>query len=386
MPELFRFALASRPLPAPPETRNPAEYIWYGCDLVSGAIVEELPFVASGPLQRIIGAYSSVQGSIAIPDSPPNWERATDPMRTMLVCVRADDAVVMWAGMVLARSGGSGETVDLSLATLEAYYDRRYITDQTWNNYPSSFVAAFVMNSVNPEGIGLVYPTSVGPTGDTISRAYTSVSDTTVYSVLGELMASNPFEWTITVDWKDSTHTAFKKYFEGGPTVHGSPPGGVPSAVFDMPGCVTEYTFTEDYTSSKGANHITMFGDGEGDARPSSGAQVRSDLISAGWPRVEYRATRSGVTQTNTLIRHAQDMLAWKAQGAQIFTVTADATTGPRLGVDWALGDVVAVDVYHSPRHPDGFHITARSIGWELDVTSPIPTVTPLLQEETDAE
>lgn len=376
------FTLASRPLPPAPEARTPAEYIWYGCDLVTGAIVEELPFVASGPLQRIIGAYSSVSGSIAIPDSPPNWERATDPMRTMLVCVRAADEAVMWAGMVLTRTGGSSETVELSLATLEAYYDRRYITDQTWNNYPTSSVAAFVMNSVNVEGIGLIYPTGVANTNDSISRTYSGDSNQTVYSVLSELMASNPFEWSIAVDWKDASKTSFKKFFQGGPTIHGAAPGQTPSAVFDMPGNVTEYVFTEDYTSSKGANHITMFGDGEGETRPTSGPQVAQDLINAGWPRVEYRATRSGVTQAATLIDHALSMLAWKAQGAQIFTVTADATTGPLLGVDWALGDVVAVDVYSSPRHPDGFHITARSIGWELDTNA--GTVTPLLQEESD--
>lgn len=378
MPE-FRFALASRPIPEPPVTRTPAEYIWFGCDLVTGAIVEELPFVASGSLQRIIGAYTSVSGSIAIPDCPPNWERATDPMRTMLVCVRASDLRVMWGGMVLSRTGGSAETVTLSLATLEAYLDRRFMGDQVFVQNRISYVTlnAFVANS-STDGINIGFDVLMIPT--LIDRTYSAESDQTVYSVLSELMGSTGIEWTIDLDWSDSSQTGFKKTFYARERIGVVSPS--PSAVFDMPGCVSDYVLTEDYTSSKGANHITMFGDGEGETRPTSGPQVADALIAAGWPRVEFRATRSGVTQTATLIEHAQEMLAWKAQGAQIFTVTADATTGPLLGVDWALGDVVAVDVDHSPRHPDGFHITARSIGWELDTNA--ATVTPLLQEESD--
>jgi len=385
MPDPLRFAMASRPVPTAPETRKPAEYIWYGCDLVSGAIVEELPFVASGPLQRIIGAYTSASGSIAISDCPPNWSAATDPGRTMLVCVRASDERVMWGGMVLSRVGGSSETVTLNLATLEAYYDRRFVRTKTFTQQRVSVVAVNLWyDNSNEQGISVGWAVPALP--DVIDRTYSDESDQTLYSALSDLMGSTGIEWTVEIDWTDAQHTAFKKTFTTGRPRLGVVDAVNPSAVFDMPGSVTEYELSEDYTSSKGANHITIFGDGEGESRPSSGPQSNEVLIDAGWPRFEFRATRSGVTQTETLIAHAQSMLAWKAQGAQIFTVTADATTGPLLGVDWSLGDVVGVDVYESPRHPDGFHINARSIGWELDVTSPVPTVTPLLQEESDDE
>jgi hypothetical protein len=48
--------------------------------------------------------------------------------------------------------------------------------------------------------------------------------------------------------------------------------------------------------------------------------------------------------------------------------------------VDWILGSYVGIDVAYSPRHPDGFSIIARAIGWELDTINGV--VTPLLEEE----
>lgn len=381
MPSQFRLASAERPVPAPPAVPGPATYTWFGCDLVTGVIVEELPFVASGPLQSVIGAYTSLSGSIAIPDAPANWERATDPYRTMLVCVRDSDLVPLWAGIVISRTGGSANTVELGLATLESYFDRRYMYSATYTQTRISQVAVNVFFfGADEDGIGLNYgvPTIVAPLVD---RTYSSDSDQTVYAALSELMNSTGIEWTIVIEWADATKSAFKKTFSARPRI--GTESDTPRAVFDMPGCVSSYTFSEDYTSSKGANHITMFGDGEGDTRPTSGPQIAQPLIDAGWPRVEYRATRSGVTQPSTLIEHAQEMLAWKASGAQIFTVTADASAGPLLGVDWSLGDDIALVVAWSPRHPSGLAIRARAVGWELDLSGS-GSVTPLLQEDGD--
>lgn len=275
--------------------------------------------------------------------------------------------------------GGSANTVTLPLATLESYYDRRFVGDLAEVNRNAAQVLIDLFYSVDHiNGLGLQY--AVGTSSETVTRTYTDVSDQTVYSQATELMASSGPEWTIEIRW-NATRTGFDKFLRARDRIGTA--SATPRAVFDMPGCVTAYEFSEDYTSSKGANHITMFGDGEGDTRPTSGPQDATALIAAGWPRVEYRATRSGVVEVPTLIDHALSQLAWKAKGAQIFTVTANATDGPLLGVDWFLGDDIAVDVAWSPRHPNGITTRARAIGWELDTTG-AGTVTPLLQEESD--
>ncbi|WBQ03793.1 hypothetical protein [Kribbella sp. CA-293567] len=379
MSSLARSSFSARPVPTAPAASAPAAYTWYGADLVSGVIVEELPFVASGPLQSILGTYTSVSGSIALPDCPPNWSSATDPGRTMLVCVRDHDEAVMWAGMVLTRSGGSSATVELSLATLEAYFDRRYVSDRIELQRDGAQIALdLAYDADHVQGIGLQYAGTTTPFK--FDRTYSSLSDQTAYSQLTELMrVQDGPEWTIRVDWKDAAKTSFKKTFTTAARIGVA--SSIPSAVFDMPGSVISYTFTEDFTSRRGANHISMFGDGEGETRPTGTPAIAYDLLDNGWPRFEQRSTRSGVVKPSTLYSHALEELSWKATGAQIFTVTANASTGPILGKDWALGHDVALDVATSPRHPNGVNIIARAIGWELDVVG-LATVTPLLEEQ----
>lgn len=377
--QLKRAAAVSRPVPEAPAPEAPPSYTWYGCDLRTGAIVEEVPFVPGGPLQKILGAYSALQGTIAISEAAGDWESATDPGRTMLVCVRDEDDYPVWAGIVISRAGGSDDTIGLGLVTLEGYLDRRYVSNRTETNKGGAQIALdLVFDADHIEGIGLTY---LGyTTGFFHDRVYTDVSDQTVYSQLSELMGvQNGPEWTIEIFWTDSLKTGFTKRFRTEKTIGG---GDIlnPSAVFDLPGSIRDYTLTEDFTSGRGANHITYYGDGEGETRPTGDTARATDLLTAGWPRYEFRKTIAGATEETTLTGHADEALKWMASGASIFTVDANAASGPKLGVDWILGSYVGIDVTYSPRHPTGFSILARAIGWELDTLGGI--VTPLLEEE----
>lgn len=384
MAELARMAFATtRPVPEAPAVQGPPSYTWYGCDLVTGTIVEELPFVPGGPLQRILGAYTSLEGSFAVADAVGDWQSATDQGRTMLVCVRDEDEFPLWAGIVIGRTGGSSETIDLKLVSLEGYFDRRYVTYRTDTNTSGQRIVKDIANDADSDqGIGITYQfVDSFPHHD---RTYTEDSDQTVYSQMVELMGiENGPEWTIDILWGDATKTFFEKRMvidlsignnvdvEGLTEVN---------AVFDYPGSIREYEMVEDFSSSKAANHIEVFGDGEGPSRPAGFPARAEDLLTAGWPRYDYRRTISGATETDTLYSHAVNLLQWMQTGATIWTVSADASYAPRIGVDWALGGYVVVDIATSPRHPTGVAIIARAIGWELDTIGGV--VTPLLEEE----
>lgn len=383
MAEFSRMAFATtRPVPTPPALEGPPSYTWYGCDLKTGNIVEEVPFVPGGPLQRVLGAYTSLQGSFAIADAAGDWESATDPGRTMLVCVRDADEYPLWAGIVISREGGSADEMNLGLVTLEGYFDRRFVKDRTSvAQTGQNIILGLAFDADSVEGIGITYSAiSSAPLHD---RTYTADSDQTTYSQMVELMGvdGGP-EWTIDVYWKTAAHTSFEKRLTSDLSIGNNFDVGQTdvNAIFDYPGSLRSYSLLEDFTSNKGANHVEIFGDGEGATRPT-GTPGRDEVaLAAGWPRFEFRQTIAGATNPATLTSHADALVAWMGTGANIFTATADVSVAPKIGPDWVLGSYVGMTVYTSPRHPDGFDIIVRAIGWELDTVN--GTVTPLLEEQ----
>lgn len=351
---------------------------WLGCDLVTGEIIEELPDLRpSGPLRSLLGAYSSTTFILPIPlggnGAPPrDWVAATEPGRTMIVAVLADRPV--WAGIVLVRSGGTEATVELGCATLEAYLDRRYVGDHDWESADDIAViaAGLAADANDVEGIGLVVDAPA--TGVLRDRTYLDQDDKTVYSALRELMGveGGP-EWTIALDWTDSTHTAVAKILRVRRRIGHS---GTPAAVFDA-SSEARYTFREDYSSGSGANHVVATSSGEGEDRPQSDPARAEELIAAGWPRWEHRySPSSSITEQETLDAHAAAALAVMARGSRILTITARFDAYPVLGTDWGIGDDIGYELT-GHRHPTGLTGIARAIGWELD--SLAGTVAPIL-------
>src|SRR5699024_1275834 len=114
---------------------------WYGCDLLTGRIIAELPDT-DGNISRLLGAYTSSNLSLPIPNG--NLARlavqATVPMRTMIVAVVNEQPC--WAGIVLTRQRGTGATMDLATATPEVYLNRRIVGDHNWNRRDEASVIA----------------------------------------------------------------------------------------------------------------------------------------------------------------------------------------------------------------------------------------------------
>jgi hypothetical protein len=217
--------------------------------------------------------------------------------------------------------------------------------------------------------------------GMTQDYAVDDGDDRTILSVWQELMAANGGpEWTVDVQW-NTNQTGFilpvrVRAASGIGAVTNSP-----EAVFDLPGCIASYTFTESYEDGKGATQVTAYGDGEGAARLRSDVLTADDLLAAGYALWEYRYTpASATTDPVALNAGAAGSLASMATGAKAWDVTAVASRAPRLGTDFALGDSVGVEVTRSPRHPGGASTVARCWSWQLDPTA--DTITPILVED----
>jgi len=357
----------------------PYELAWYGCDLRTGAIVEDLPALKpSGALSRKLGTATTLQMELTLAGAADGWDAATAPGRSMFVAVDQDTDIPLWAGAVLPREGGSGTTLQMGAATLEAYLDARYPGTQSLIGMDqASVVTALVTPALTSGPPFVIDAVSTGVTMDYLTD---DGDDKTILSCLQEIMGleGGP-EWTVDVAW-NATHSGFQFPLRIRSAIGAQ--SATPEAVFDYPGCVAEYVLSESYEQGKGATRVLARGEGEGTSRLTSTAQEATALIANGWPIWEYRYTPStGITDPDQLEGHAAKSVALMAQGGQVWTLQGVASQAPRLGQDWGLGDSVRLAVDHSPRHPDGIDFVARCWAWELEPGS--DRIRPILVEES---
>jgi len=357
---------------------TPYTLAWYGVDLRTGGIVEDLPSLKpSGALGRKLGASATLQLELALDGAPRGWEEATAPGRSVFVAVDTATDTPVWAGVALPREGGSAATVQLGAATLESYLDARYPGTQTMLTVDQATV---VTNLVTPAlSSGPPFVIDSVATGVTMDYLSDDGDDKTILSCLTEVMGldGGP-EWTIDVVW-NGAHNGFQ--FPIRIRSHIGTQSANPEAVFDYPGCVSEYVLAESYERDKGATRVLARGEGEGSSRLTSTAHDATALLANGWPLWEYRYTpATGVTDPDQLDAHAAKSLGLMAQGGQVWTMKAVASQAPRLGSVWGLGDSVRLSVERSRRHPSGTEVVARCWAWELEPGT--DEVRPILVEE----
>ncbi|MFJ3793907.1 hypothetical protein [Kitasatospora sp. NPDC090091] len=357
------------------------EVAWYGADLRTGRIAEELPALrATQALPRRLSAVTSSNLDLALGGAPPEWEAATDPARTLLVAVDTTTGIPLWGGIPLVRTGGSPDTVTIAAATPEAYLDRRY-TAYTGTATDLTTIMSQVAQPLLTSGPPFSIDTTLS--GTLADYTVLDTDDKTVLSCLQELdgMAGAP-EWTVDVVWGDAAQTRFALVLRIRPTIGAvAAPGTLPAAVFDLPGCVAEYTLTESHERGKSANSVVARGEEQGAARLTSTAHTDTDLLASGWCLWEHRySPGAGITSTDQLDAHATQTLALLRGGSPAWTVRAAASAAPRLGTEWALGDSVALVVDSSPRHPRGVTVLGRAYAWELDTAA--DRVSPILLED----
>lgn len=351
---------------------------WLSVSLTTGRVIADLPDLVVGSVKQTIMRYESQTASVPLSTAPEAWVEATRPGSAALVCLDDDGSTPLWGGMVTKRSTGHGSDVSLSLATVEAYLDRRYVGDETFDGVPQNRIVEQLVNEYARTGGKPGLPIRVqivGGGGQVRDRTYEDKEDKTLYSVLGDLsgVIGGP-EWTI--GW-EHVGDFFTPVLYVGDRIGAPVPAGLgPNATFSLPGPVSSAELTESYGSDDGANDVMAVSSGVADARPQSPRQTPAHY--EGRPTFEYRWTPStSITNVGTLTDHARRALAAVKDGSHALTITTNRQEAPRLGRDWGLGDDVGYDLT-APAWPDGLHGVARAIGWEIDDT----TLTPILGVE----
>lgn len=392
------------PAPTPTPTPSPEpvavakirnRVTWLGCDLATGRIIAELPDI-TGQVSRVLGRYTSASLSTPIPLAGPGAVplatvlQATQPARTMIVAVVND--IPTWAGIPLPRSRGTNADMPVGCVSIEGYLQHRFVRDHEWTQQDeASVIAAGLLADAGDiegvgSGIGLVVDAPA--TGRLRDRQYLASDHKSVYDALVELMAvqGGP-EWTIDLDWADSTMTVVTLIARVRSRVGVA--AASPTAVFETTadsvfssqgGADARYQLDEDYSADRYANYVVAYSSGEGEDQPTSDPALDQAALDAGAPIWEQHFQPStSIANKSTLDGHAAAQLARVQGGASTLRITARWSAYPRYGVDWRLGDDIAYDL-RGHGHPAGLVGQGRAVGFELDTQA--GTIRPLLQED----
>lgn len=393
-------------------------YSWLAVALRDGQVITPLPDLTCESVGVRICNYQTATASLPVggtgKNAPPaDWQRAT--LEAATVYVLLDDpkdgtpANPVWGGYITQSTPLTGDTIPLSLKTLEGYLDARYVGDVTYTATDQNVIVSDLFARFVNDGTINIRVQVVGAAGKVRDKTYKDSDNKTVLSALTELsgIIGGP-EWTIGWEWSDSAHITPVLYV-GTRLGAAVTPGLMPDATFSSPGSIISAQLTRDYTTGKGANRVVAQSSGIGAATPLSPPQVFSDPDR---PTFEYRFTPStSITDTDTLTAHAQAALAQMQQGSRSLTMTAAVESAPRLGRDWSLGDDIGYkiggpeydpgrhwgdawsdiwsDVWGSlvrntsgresvPAFPGGISGTARALGWDLTING-VQTVIPIL-------
>lgn len=369
-------------------------YSWTAVSLRDGTIVAPLPNLTLESVGVRICNYTTATGSLPVGgqgnDTPPaDWLRATLEGGAALVLLDdpqdGSQSIPVWGGYVTQRTRDTGDTVALSVATLEQYLDTRFVGDATYTATDQNTIVSSLIGSFVNDGTISIRVQVVGAAGMVRDRTYTAASNKSVLACLTELSAviGGP-EWTIGWEWQHSPERLTPVLYVGTRLGSAVTPGLMPAATFEAPGSIITASLVEDYTSGKGANSVIASSSGSVGTQPQSPPQVYADPSR---PTFEYRFTPStSITDVSTLTSHAQAALAQMQNGSRSLTMTAAVESAPRLGRDWFLGDdigyvVGGLDQFGAdtvPAFPGGISGVARVLGWDTTISG-VQTVTPIL-------
>ena len=337
---------------------------WVATDLKTGLLLADLPDLDVSAVKSTLGRYESAMASLPLPTAPENWQRATLEGASVLWLL--SDGQPVWGGMVTEPNLSEGDTIDLSLATLEAYLDRRFVGDETFTGVGQNVIIKTLVEKYAVLGSNGGVPFRVQFTtpgnGTPRDRTYKDADDKTLYSILSDLMGidGGP-EWTVGGEWQHNPERITPVLYVGDRIGKGVPVGLGPAATFEMPGCVSSFVLARSYANGKGANSVMAVSTASADVRPQSPRQLSTDTTR---PTFEYRYTPStSITDVSTLTNHAVAALEILANGSAVIAMSADVGSAPVLGLDWSSGDDLGFSVGGLEDDPRVRYVTTYSGG-----------------------
>lgn len=350
---------------------------FFSVSLVDGTVLAELPDLQLNSVEYRFEETTSTTAQLPWRNIPSNWQEATTPYSAaVLVCYQNQP---LWGGIIVKRERElAGASVELTLATVEHYFDSVYITAHTFSQVDQCVIAStLVSDTLKDHDFQLLVKAETSTIRR--DRTYESDTDKTLLSVLQNLAnVLNGVEWC--TYWMLKDDGGYTPVFWCADHIGST----VPVTTFDE-SVMTDFTILEDYTSGYGANAVMATSTADGtDVRPQSAWQTSKQ---ANRPIVEYvYSPSSNIKNVDTLNSHAKDKLARLQNGTTTVSFTVSLLAAPVLYVEWQPGDVIGWMIMDDVQQfPDLASGTARVIGYKMSFGSTF-TITPTIQADIDEE
>lgn len=351
--------LTSQDLTLPAATFPPASgsrYTYLACDLLTGAVLAELP-LSDVSFDLMLNGAGSFTGTLPLRDkrvSAVGPTAATEPSRTALYVDR--DGVLVWGGIIWTRQY-SNSTGMLTIGGNEfwSYFRRRFIPNYS---SPNSDQLAIVQDlclgaQSDPKGnIGV----TIGHETSGVLRAYSSAAYELkpVGEAVEELsQLDRGFDFAIDVQYVAGvpTKTLTLCYPRRGRAAAAN------NLIFASPGNVIDFDWDEDGTAQ--STYVYVQGVGEGDSMIRSIVSA-PDMLDAGYPRLDGSIALKDATDQTTANDRARAESAATKVAVTVPQIVVRGNVEPVLG-SYIVGDDIRIAIEPgNPRFPAGLDTVQR--------------------------
>ena len=321
-----------------------ARYTYLACDLLTNAVIDELPLTE---VEFSVALNGAGEFSAKLPIADPKVQKldyinATIPGRTIVYVDR--DGVLIGAFILWTRKYDSS-TLELELDGQEvwSYFSRRFVTAAvSYSGVDQIAIATGLLNTAQAVSSGNIGVT-VNPDGVT-SPVY---RDLVLYSfelkpvaeaVTDFAMLEDGFDFAIDVTYDSSgvpTKAWRPSYPRRGRTVAES------GWVFEYPGNIVSYAYDEDATDQ--AIALTVVGADSG-TDMATATVVAQDMLDAGFPLLEGTVSYKDSSDLNVLAARARSESAASKATVTVPQINVRADMDPVLG-SYIVGDDVRVRI-----------------------------------------
>ena len=345
----------------------PTTYRYLFVDLLSNAIIGELPLTGVGFTQQL-NQPGTLQGHLllsGINADQFNVDPSTIPAHCGLYVDR--NGILVWGGVIWGRSYNStSQTLTFSAQEWISYFNHRRITqDVDFVNIDQLVIAKTLIENAQtvPYGNINVGYNSEGETtsGVLISRTYYNYEFKNVYQAIQDLSRQGDgFDFHIDVAYDGITGLPakyFNTYYPRSGLQYSFGDPDVP--VFTFPaGNMVEYEYPEDGAAV--ANTVYALGAGSNEGKQVATGQDATKLTE-GWVLLETTANYSDVTDQTMLQEVANAQALATSYPPVVLKIVVPAYVDPVFGT-YEVGDDARIIITDS-RFPDTLDEIYRIVG-----------------------